>query len=215
MAEMFALRALGALLSYPGAELRAALPEIAAALAQAPWLPAAHRLRLEALLEDLGGRDPYEVEARYVELFDRGRATSLHLFEHLYGDSRERGPAMVALKALYARAGLRLNGNELPDYLPVLLEYLSCQTRAEARAMLGDCAAVLRAIGRALKRRGSAYAAVLEALLAVAGVEGLGASPEDGEAEVPDLDRDWAEPPAFDGSPAARAGRARGRQPPT
>jgi nitrate reductase delta subunit len=199
MAHMLALRALSALLSYPGAELRVALPEIVAALDHALGLKPSHRQGLRALVDELAALDPFDAEARYVELFDRGRATSLHLFEHAYGDSRERGQAMVELKAIYARAGLNLTANELPDHLPVVLEYLSCRSQTEARAMLADCGDVLRAIGHALQRRESSYATVIEALLGIAGEAGLGAPPEKDALDAqPDLDRDWEERPAFE-----------------
>ena len=128
----------------------------------------------------------------------------MHLFEHLHGESRDRGEAMVELKQLYERAGFELSTRELPDYLPVVLEYLSCRDLAEARAMLADCAHILTTIGRSLIARRSRYAAVLQALIVIAGE-----SPID-VAKVPPvkertetLDRDWAEQPAFAGAPAA------------
>ena len=111
--------------------------------------------------------DLLEAEERYVGAFDRGRATSLHLFEHLYGDGRDRGAAMVDLKRLYERAGFTLATSELPDYLPVLLEYLSCRDLAGARDMLSDCVHILRRIADVLIARDSAYAAVLQALLSL------------------------------------------------
>lgn len=200
MSDMLLLRALGALLTYPGDELRAALPEVAAVLDRANGLKPSHREGLRALVDELAALDPFDAEARYVELFDRGRATSLHIFEHVYGDSRERGQAMVELKEIYAHAGLHLSTNELPDHLPVVLEYLSCRPRDEARAMLAECGHVLRTVGHALRRRESRYAAVLEALLRIAGEAELGAAPPEGTADAePDLDRDWEERPAFEG----------------
>jgi nitrate reductase delta subunit len=111
---------------------------------------------------------------------------------------------MVELKSLYERAGFRLNTPELPDHLPVLLEYLSCREIAEVRDMLGDCADIVRAIGEALAKRGSRYAAVFEALLAIAKAPPLdrrraAAAP----AERIDLDRDWPERPAFEAVPGS------------
>jgi nitrate reductase delta subunit len=200
---MLALRALGALLSYPRPEVRAALPEIAGAIAACRAIPAAERVALTELLDELAAMDPLDAEERYVALFDRGRATSLNLFEHLYGDARERGRAMVELKSLYECAGFALDTPELPDHLPVLLEYLSCRDMAEIRDMLGDCADIVRAIGEALVKRGSRYAAVLEALLAIAGAAPIDrARAEKRPAERIDLDRDWPERPAFDPDPA-------------
>jgi nitrate reductase delta subunit len=208
MSEATLLRALGALLSYPHRELVAALPEIGEALARAGEVPAAERAGLAALVEEMQRTDALELEERYVDMFDRGRATSLNLFEHLHGDSRDRGPAMVALMDVYARAGFRMATKELPDFLPVVLEYLSCRERAEVVAMLGDCAHILRAIGDTLLARDSRYAAVFAALLAVAGEEGLDRSRAPRAAADPAFDDDWAEQPAF-AAPAADAG-ARG-----
>ena len=133
-----------------------------------------------------------------MALFDRGRATFLHLFEHVHGDSRERGQALVDLARVYERAGLRLAPGELPDYLPALLEYLSCRSAAEAREMLGDCAHVLRAVGGRLAGRGSGYAAVFDALLAIAGERGLDWPETTAPAEPePALDAEWMDAPAF------------------
>src|SRR5215475_7209977 len=166
---MIVLRALSALLSYPRDDLRQALPEIADAIHNSPLVATREREGLMALIEELAAGDLLETEERYVELFDRGRATSLNLFEHLHGESRDRGDAMVELRRLYDRAGFELTTRELPDHLPVVLEYLSCRDLAETRAMLGDCAHLLRRIAEALVARGSDYAAVLQALLVIAG----------------------------------------------
>ncbi len=195
---MLVLRALGALLTYPRPELRAGLPEIAAAVRASPLIAPPDRTALQGLIELLAAADPLWTEEQYVEMFDRRRATSLHLFEHVHGDTRDRGEAMVELKALYERGGFRLATGELPDFLPVLLEYLSCRGLAEARAMLGDCAHILRTVGEALLQRGSSYSAVFQALLDVADEPGLdrdAAARRPSETE--DLDRDWIEQPAF------------------
>jgi nitrate reductase molybdenum cofactor assembly chaperone NarJ/NarW len=192
------LRALGALLGYPRPELLAALPEIAAEIAGARLLAAGDRAGLLALVDALASMDPMAAEEAYVELFDRGRSTSLYLFEHVHGEARDRGAAMVELNELYAAAGLELAGRELPDYLPVVLEYLSCRDRNEARAMLADCAHILRLIGEMLTRRGSRYAAVFQALLAIAGEAGIDPARARRRAlDKEDLDSDWDERPAF------------------
>ena len=196
---MLALRALGALLSYPRPELRAALPEIAGVIEDCRAVPAAGRAALKELIDELAATDQLDGEERYVELFDRGRATSLNLFEHLHGDARDRGQAMVELKELYAHAGFRLDTLELPDHLPVLLEYLSCRDMSEIRDMLADCADIVRAIGEALLKRRSRYATVFEALLAIAKAPPL--DPARAARSTPeriDLERDWRERPAFE-----------------
>lgn len=203
---MLALRALAVLLSYPSPEVRQALPEVDVALQQERRLPSRDRAALHVLVQEIATADQLDAEERYVELFDRGRATSLNLFEHLHGDARDRGQAMVDLKQLYDRAGFALNTAELPDYLPVLLEYLSCRAMPEIRDVLGDCAHIVRTIGEALLKRDSRYATALQALLSI-----IGAAPLDPvraarrPAERLDPDRDWVERPAFEPDPAILA----------
>jgi nitrate reductase delta subunit len=204
---MIVFRALSALLSYPSEEMRRALPEIADTIRTTSIVTPAEQRGLLDLIDELGSGDLLAAEERYVDLFDRGRALSLNLFEHLHGESRDRGEAMVELKQVYERAGFELSANELPDYLPVVLEYLSCRDLTEAREMLADCAAILTTIGRSLVARQSRYAAVLQALLVFAGENPIDAAKIPPVMERTDtLDRDWVEQPAFAGAPATPAG---------
>jgi len=191
----YTLRVLSALLRYPDAAFRAAVPELQEALDREGALPLNRVLELHALLQRLQHDDPFSTEAEFVELFDRGRSTALHLFEHVHGDSRDRGPAMVDLTQTYERAGLLLDTGELPDHLPVVLEYASTQPPQAAAAFLAEFAHILRAIFSALRRRNSAYASVLAALLELAGerAEAVDIPPE------PALDDSWAEPEVFAG----------------
>jgi nitrate reductase delta subunit len=195
---MLIFKAFSALLSYPGEDMRRALPEIAALVRASPLVGARQREDLLRLIGEIGEGDLLAAEERYVDLFDRGRALSLHLFEHLHGDSRDRGAAMVELKGLYAAAGFELTASELPDYLPVVLEYLSQRDMDEARDLLADCAHILASIARSLLARQSRYAAVPQALLAIAGEKPVDAAGVTAVREQPDmLDRDWTEWPAF------------------
>jgi nitrate reductase molybdenum cofactor assembly chaperone NarJ/NarW len=206
---MIILRALGALLSYPREDVRRALPEIADTIRTSPLIAPRQREDLLALIDNLGNGDLLEVEERYVELFDRGRAASLHLFEHLHGEGRDRGQAMVDLKNLYARAGYELSAQELPDYLPVVLEYLSCRDLRETRELLGDCAHILRRIGSSLIARRSRYAAVVQALLVLAGETPIDVAAVPRVTErVENLDAEWLERPAFEREPLASAAHA-------
>ncbi len=189
------LRVLAALLGYPGARLRGHLPEMTALLAADGALTDARRMEVEALARWLSGADTIEVETIYVETFDRGRATSLHLFEHVHGDSRDRGPAMIDLAQTYERAGLYLAPGELPDYLPAVLEFASTQPPREAKAFLGEMAHLLNAIFGALVQRRSRYAAVMGALLDLAGEPAQPVQPP----PEPSLDESWVEPAAFEG----------------
>src|SRR5690606_12045112 len=140
------LRALARLLSYPDERLRAALVELRDAIHAERAISPARIAELDALVDQLRGLDPLECESRYVEVFDRGRATSLHLFEHVHGDSRDRGPAMVDLARTYASTGLYLDDGELPDYLPVVLEFASTRPAQEARSFLGETTHILNVI---------------------------------------------------------------------
>ena len=201
------LRVLAALLGYPDARMRNHLPEMRDLLCDEHALSHSRRIELVALMDTLRRADPLETESAYVELFDRGRATSLHLFEHVHGDSRDRGPAMIDLGQTYEKAGLILAEGELPDYLPAVLEFVSTQPPREARAFLAEMAHIFNAIFGALQQRDSAYASVLGALLDLAGEKGQPVKPV---ADEP-LDESWAEPVVFDGCSSkgqARPGQA-------
>ena len=189
------LRVLSVLLTYPDAGVRAHLPEMREVIRDERTLSQSRRHELQGLIDSLLHSEPLDAEARYVELFDRGRSTSLHLFEHVHGDSRDRGPAMVDLGQTYAKAGLLLADGELPDYLPAVLEFVSTQPPREARAFVAEMAHILNAIFAALIARESAYASVLGALLELAGEKVTSIVPT---ADTP-LDQNWAEPAAFDG----------------
>jgi nitrate reductase delta subunit len=190
-----ALKILARLLSYPDRDLRDDLADMRAALLAERALTAARKDELRALIATLERGDPLDNEARYVELFDRGRATSLHLFEHVHGDSRERGPAMVDLQETYEKAGLLLAPGELPDFLPVLLEFVSTQPPAEARSLLSEMAHIFNAIFNALEQRGSPYASAPGALLELAGESAHAVTIAPDEA----LDEAWEEPEVFGG----------------
>jgi nitrate reductase delta subunit len=201
------LRVLAALLTYPDAGLREHLPEMSALLAADGMLGKTRLAEVQALMRSLEESDPVDAEVAYVELFDRGRATSLYLFEHVHGDSRDRGPAMIDLGETYAKAGLLLKPDELPDYLPVLLECISTQPPREARNFLDEIAHLLNAVFAALQLRGSPYASVLGALLDMAGRKAQPVEP----AREPEIDESWADPPAFDG--CSKQGQARPGEP--
>ena len=201
------LRTLAALLSYPDAPARSHLPQMSEVLHGERALSRTRLAELEALIAALKRCEQLEAEANYVALFDRGRSTSLHLFEHVHGDSRDRGPAMVDLALTYQKAGLILADGELPDYLPAVLEFVSTQPPREARAFLQEMAHIFNALFGALQQRGSPYASVLGALLELAGEAAQPVKPAADE----ELDESWAEPPAFGG--CSTAGQASPGQP--
>ncbi|MBE0550131.1 MAG: nitrate reductase molybdenum cofactor assembly chaperone [Rubrivivax sp.] len=201
------LRVLAHLLSYPDAALREHLGELRDALRAERALTFGRLAELDALLDRLGNARTLDTEAAYVELFDRGRGTALHLFEHVHGDSRDRGPAMVDLIKTYEQAGLYLGEAELPDHLTVVLEYASTQPPALAREFLSEISHILQVIFSALLKRQSPYASVVAAVLDLAGEKAQAVK----LPEEPDLDESWEEPPAFGG--CSTQGQSRPGQP--
>ena len=194
------LKAMSLLLSYPTVELQQAMPEIAAVLASDTRLTAAARRDLRPLVRWLHEGDIYEVQETYVGLFDRSRSLSLNLFEHVHGESRDRGGAMVSLVEMYREAGFDPATPELPDHLPVLLEFLATRPAAEMRDTLADAAHIFEALRARLDRRESPYAAVFAALSQIAGaradagaVAELLEQPEDDPADLAALDAVWEE----------------------
>ncbi len=165
-----ALKIISVLLSYPTAELREAVPEIEAAIAQESRLGAKDKASVAALAADLGKLDLYDAQERYVSLFDRTRTLSLHLFEHVHGESRDRGQAMVDLAQMFERQGFDIGPGEMPDFLPLFLEYLSTQSEGEARELLGQTLHIVANLRTRLQKRGSIYANAMRALEAIAGI---------------------------------------------
>lgn len=204
------LRALSLLLGYPSAELQAHIGDIRQALRTERLTPDGVLDAMEPLLSKLQTDDLFDLQADYTDLFDRSRKLSLHLFEHVHGDSRDRGPAMVDLGQTYIDSGFIMTMSELPDYLPLYLEFLACQPFEEARALLGEPAHVLAALQQRLSERDSPYASVFAALLALAearpDAEALKALLERDPAAEADVDDEWREAPVSFGRPDHEAG---------
>lgn len=158
-----------ALLCYPEAELIEALPEFQTALQEWPELQA-QAGRLNSFLGYLNSHSLRELQERYVATFDRNRNHALYLFEHVYGEDRDRGSAMVDLLEEYRSRGFELGNDELPDYLPVLLEYLSQVPSEHAQKLLGDAVHVVAHIGGKLEKSSSPYAVLLQGITALSPV---------------------------------------------
>lgn len=193
-------KAISALLSYPSTELKDAIPEIRKVLADENILSKKALKALQPLLTDMETLDVYELQERFVLLFDRSRTLSLNLFEHVHGESRDRGPAMVDLLEIYRAGGFDLNSSELPDHLPILLEYLSQRPMAEAKEMLGDAGHIIAAIAERLVRRNSHYAPLLAGLAEFASVKSTSAMvkelltvKDDNPEDLDALDEVWEE----------------------
>lgn len=188
---MRALRALAALLAYPDDAVIRAVAEIGAVLAEERAIAPSTRRKLAELAAEMGKADPLDVQERYVGLFDRTRSLSLHLFEHVYGESRERGPAMVALHERYVQAGYYIASNEFPDFLPMYLEFLSSLPEREIKAKLGEIAHILNRMRERLAKRASPYEAAFAALLELSG--NRAGEADEPEAPAEDIDRAWEE----------------------
>lgn len=211
------LKILALLLAYPSRELQEAVTDFPGILEREGLLDAKRRAALMPLIEMLAGGDRTEHQIRYVDLFDRTRALSLHLFEHLHGESRDRGQAMVDLAALYARHGFESAGNELPDYLPLFLEFLAHLPLAEARELAAQPGHILAALKERHAQRESPYAPVFAAVEALGewrpargDVEEVLAAPEDDPNDLAALDAVYAEEPVTfgpgAGCPQAKSG---------
>ncbi|MBL8700771.1 MAG: nitrate reductase molybdenum cofactor assembly chaperone [Alphaproteobacteria bacterium] len=201
-------RILARLLDYPTAPLVAALPELRALLVAEDVLPPAPRAAVIGLMERLATADLIDSQAIHVQHFDRVRTLSLHLFEHVHGDARSRGQAMVDLVELYRRHGLDVTAKELPDYLPLVLEFFSVMAPGAAREHLAETTPILARLKARLEARGSDYASLFDALIAIAAIKvapvAIDGDPDEESPEA--IDRAWedaavtfgAAPPAKD-----------------
>ncbi len=209
---MKSFKVLSVLTAYPSLAMVEAIPAMRQVLEAEGLLAAPARRLIEPLLADLAGGDIMDLQERYVFLFDRTRSLSLHLFEHVHGESRDRGQAMVDLKQLYEGAGFALNTSELPDYIPAFLEYLSLRPADEAVSFLGETVHILITLAERLEKRSSPYAGLFRAMMALskakpkaedmaAIVADDGIQPDDLEA----LDAVWQEEEVTFGPGAAAA----------
>lgn len=165
---MNALKLVSVLLEYPRPELWAHAGDVRAAVADPTTLTPAQRVALSGFVETLLALDPMEAEERWLALFDRGRAMSLLLFEHIHGESRDRGQAMVDLAETYRRNGFEIYARQLPDYLPLVLEYLATRPIAEVTDWLKHIGHILELLTARAQERESPYAALFEILVTMA-----------------------------------------------
>lgn len=199
---MITFKALGALIDYPTPELQEAAEEIEQALGEERALPAVDLEAVRAFIGRLRASDVMDLQEYWIGLFDRSKRLALHLYEHSYGESRDRGQAMVNLALTYRLNGFELNASEMPDYLPLFLEFLSVIPEVHARRYLTDAIEIIEAVRIRLEERDSTYAALLSALVTLASREAdadqveaiLAEEPQDA-ADLEQLDAQWAEEP--------------------
>lgn len=201
----YPLRAIVALLAYPEEDVQRNIDEAGALLAIRPELAVGERGMLEDFLEWFGGQPLLDLQAQYVETFDRSKKVSLYLFEHVYGESRDRGPAMVELREAYREQGLEIDSRELPDFLPMFLEYCSELPEEQARSWLEEIGEIVQQVHVRLDNRGSRYAVPIRVLLRIIGFDPMPeAAVETAAGEERDdtpaaIDRVWMEAPVIFG----------------
>jgi nitrate reductase delta subunit len=204
---MKTFKVLGLLMSYPRPEWIAYLDEFQPTLVEEGFLPGKQLKAVQGFIEKLKSTDLFSLQEEYVSIFDRGRSHSLHLFEHIHGESRDRGQAMVNLSDAYEEKGFYIDQAELPDYIPLFLEFLSLCSQDEAVALLGEPIDIMATIATRLHKRDSSYAVLFDALVALSKVkpsqekiqEVLAQPMEDDSLEA--LDKEWEEAAAFAGQP--------------
>jgi len=202
-------KALGIFLWYPSEEWLKGAKDLCTLIEQEGLLNPHDAKAIRAFAADLASCDLFEIQETYVETFDRVRSLSLHLFEHVHGESRDRGQAMVDLAEMYKEQGFALAKSELPDYLPVFLEYLSALPVEEALEMLGDTAHVLAAIGKRLAERGSPYHVIFDSLVRLTGRQPEKVTQKMAPPPVNfvQLDKEWEDRPVdFMGAEPPKAG---------
>lgn len=194
------LKIISLLLSYPDEEIHAGLGEIGQVLSDDAIGGARERALLGRIVDDIARLDLMEAQERYVHLFDRTRTLSLHLFEHVHGESRDRGQAMVDLAGMYGDAGFEIDAKELPDYLPLFLEFLATRSPEEVHDLLGQTLHIYSALAERLRKRDSVYAnafTVLETLASAKPdkklVAQLMATPDVDPDDLAALDKIWEE----------------------
>lgn len=209
---MKTLKVLSALLTYPTDDLIAAAHELKAVLIKEGLLKPKQIAAVTSLIDDIAGRDLFDAQERYIMLFDRTRSLSLHLFEHVHGESRDRGQAMVDLIKVYEDGGYTPTTSELPDFLPLFLEYAATRAPAEAIELIGQPGHVLAALRERLAKRGSPYEAVFAALVALsrakldeAALAALRAEPDPEPDDLDALDAAWEDEEVIFGPGAATA----------
>jgi nitrate reductase delta subunit len=216
---MLTFRVLSVLLSYPTPEIRAAAGEAERILRSEGILAGSHLEETCAFIAALQALPQLEAESAYIDAFDRGRSTSLHLFEHIHGESRDRGQAMIRLMSRYRAHGLELQAGELPDFLPLFLEFLSTCRRAQANKYLAEVSDIIAGIGQHLRKRGAPHAALLEAIASLAPTDDDDRAASSTELERDDspaaLDAAWEEAPVtFNDTALSDAERLRGKSGP-
>lgn len=210
MKHSFPLRALARLVEYPEQELVNHISEIDDVINKNGVFNKSITSGLLNLTKLIRASDLLELQEQYVDCFDRGRQTSLHLFEHVHGDSRERGQAMVDLLDTYKQTGYLLDGKELPDHLVVVLEFASTLDEKIAKSFLSEMTHIFDALYTGLAKRNSLYAWIVAAAIDFSGEKVKLVELKPVETT---MDEEWEEPAAFGGCSTKGQGKPDEGQP--
>jgi len=168
---MLILKVISRLLDYPTVEMFSAADELVAIVETTDELSAKNRIELADFIRQLTSRDIFDAQESYDLLFDRGRALSLLMFEHVHGESRDRGQAMVDLMNVYKTNGFEVESSQLPDYIPLYLEFLSEQSPEFVEEWLGDICHLLTMLSERLIDRECYYSVLFDSLVEISGQE--------------------------------------------
>lgn len=205
--DMKLLKVISLLLDYPTAELFKdnTLENCREIVLGSKLISPDVRQMISRHIDELQSLGELEAQAVYDGLFERGRLLSLWLFEHIHGESRDRGQAMVDLLEQYHKAGFEIGVKELPDYLPLYLEFLAYQAvnigdDVQIRMDLADISHIVALLGARLKEKDNPYLGYFYALLQIAGKpltvvdEHLPKVSEETNDTTPDaIDQEWEE----------------------
>ncbi len=189
---------LSRLLDYPSASLHEHEQEILQIIADADIKPAL-KDKTRAFVQEKFQQKLLDWQSDYDGLFERGRSLGLWLFEHVHGESRDRGQAMVDLMAQYREANLEISQHELPDYIPLFLEFTATQGPENVKSWLGDVEHIFALLQVRLEKRDSSYSVLFEILLDICDSEvDIEAIREQCGKDKPDhtneaLDKEWEE----------------------
>ena len=185
-------RILSLLMTYPNEEIYNFLPQVNSSLKEENLLDTETIGGIEAFVDFFVSKPLTFWQEFYVQLFDYSRSVSLYLFEHVHGDSKDRGQAMVDLIDLYNENGLNINRPELPDYLPVFLEFLAMQTQSKAMDYLSEIIDIVGFIHKKLEDKDNPYKYLLSAIIQLSGRKPAEARIEKMETEMPEISIDEA-----------------------
>jgi len=202
-------KVLSLLLSYPNDELQEFLLHVEKELREESLLREDQLRGLAEFCKRFGQLDLTDWQEEYVQLFDYSRSVSLHIFEHIKGDSRDRGQAMVNLMEFYKENGMHLNTRELPDYIPAFLEFLSNLPLEKAAGLLGETVHVMDRINEALSESDNLYSSIFQAIISLSARQpDKTITREMIKNEKPlDLDAEYEEEPVTFGGEACKTDR--------